>query len=490
MSRPLQDRTLVVRDKSLRAAFVFLAIALLTRVAAFGNPVVHVDEEFYLLVGSRMWAGEWPYVEIFDRKPFLLFAINALFAQFGKHALIASQIGASLAAVATAMLLRQIALRVMPQRASLAAGALYIAMLPGFEGIGAQTPLFYTPLMAAAALLTLRASERIGLPGQWTNGAAAMLACGLALQIKYTAIFEGLFFGAALLWSGHRARWPLLRLTGVSLGWTLCAAAPTLLVAAGYASVGQFPAFWQANVLANLAVASPLAESMPRLAINAAILSGVLVCAGLGWFAIARQASTGAVFLRAWALAAGAGFILFGTWYTHYMLPVLAPLSLLATAAFLPASRVPARLMAGLVMLSLIACWIRAGYLLREHGDATQAEVIAKAIEKRLGVDRRLFIYSGDPAFYRLTNSTLPRPFVFPDHYSRSSAHRFMLIAPELALRQAFSRPPDVVLRVDKHYPDSDPESDRWLATQLTTSYRLFAALPLGSKRVMLYERK
>jgi hypothetical protein len=474
----------------LRATFAFLAIAMLTRVVAFGNPVVHVDEEFYLLVGSRMWAGEWPYAEIFDRKPFLLFAINALFAQFGKHALIASQIGASLAAVATAMLLRQIALRVMPQRLSLAAGALYIAMLPGFEGIGAQTPLFYTPFMAAAAVLTLRALERIGLPNQWANGAAAMLACGLALQIKYTVIFEGLFFGAALLWSGHRARWSLLRLIGASLGWTLCAAVPTLMVAAGYASVGQFPAFWQANVLANLAVASPLAESMPRLAVNAAILSGVLVCAGLGWFAIARQASTGAGFVRAWALAAGAGFILFGTWYTHYMLPVLAPLSLLAAAAFLQASRVQARLTVVLAMLSLIACWVRAGYLLSEHGNAAQAEVIAEAIRQHLGIDRRLFIYSGDPAFYRLTNSSLPHPFVFPDHYSRSSAHRFMPVAPELALRQAFAMSPEVVLRVDKHYPDSDQESDRWLAAELATDYRLFASLSLGSKRMLLYERR
>ena len=35
-------------------------VALVARAQTFGNPVIGFDEQFYLLVGNRMWDGALP----------------------------------------------------------------------------------------------------------------------------------------------------------------------------------------------------------------------------------------------------------------------------------------------------------------------------------------------------------------------------------------------------------------------------------------------
>ena len=42
------------------AACVILCVAVLARWATFGNPLIQIDEEFYLLVGDRMLHGRAP----------------------------------------------------------------------------------------------------------------------------------------------------------------------------------------------------------------------------------------------------------------------------------------------------------------------------------------------------------------------------------------------------------------------------------------------
>jgi hypothetical protein len=46
------------------ALALFALVAMAFRVVQFGNPIVHVDDQFYLLVGDRMWRGAVPYVDI------------------------------------------------------------------------------------------------------------------------------------------------------------------------------------------------------------------------------------------------------------------------------------------------------------------------------------------------------------------------------------------------------------------------------------------
>ena len=59
---------------------ILLLVAIAARWLTFGNPLVHVDEEFYFVTAMRMWQGALPFVDVWDRKPvglFLLYAIPA-----------------------------------------------------------------------------------------------------------------------------------------------------------------------------------------------------------------------------------------------------------------------------------------------------------------------------------------------------------------------------------------------------------------------------
>ena len=59
-------------------AAILLAVALAIRAWQFGNPVVHVDEEFYYFTGTALWHGLLPFVDVWDRKPVGLFLLYAL----------------------------------------------------------------------------------------------------------------------------------------------------------------------------------------------------------------------------------------------------------------------------------------------------------------------------------------------------------------------------------------------------------------------------
>jgi hypothetical protein len=60
-------------DRNLISILVLLAVAVALRASRIGDPSIHMDEQFYLLVADRMWHGALPYVDIWDRKPILLF---------------------------------------------------------------------------------------------------------------------------------------------------------------------------------------------------------------------------------------------------------------------------------------------------------------------------------------------------------------------------------------------------------------------------------
>ena len=69
------------RDRArptMAATWLILAVvALALRLPDIGNPLIDLDEQFYLLVGDRMLHGAVPYVDIWDRKPVGLFLIYA-----------------------------------------------------------------------------------------------------------------------------------------------------------------------------------------------------------------------------------------------------------------------------------------------------------------------------------------------------------------------------------------------------------------------------
>ena len=227
---------------------VAFVAALATRAWLFGDPVIQVDEQFYLLTGDRMLHGAIPYVDIWDRKPVGIFLLYAAIRMLGGEGIYQYQLAATFAAALTAYLIGAMALRFTNFRGAAMAAAAYLLWLLIFDGGGGQTPVWYNPLVAGAGLLVMKAwcddvSERrlIAL------GVSAMLLIGVALQIKYSALFEGLFFGLALTWRSWLIDRSWTRTAGRALSWALIALLPTVAAIGWYWRAGHLDAFVYAN---------------------------------------------------------------------------------------------------------------------------------------------------------------------------------------------------------------------------------------------------
>ena len=240
------DARAVAIRKGLPRVVLLLLVALLLRAPLYGDPVIHSDEQFYLLVGDRMLHGALPYVDIWDRKPVGLFAIFAGIRLLGGAGILAYQLVATLFAAATAWLIARIADRHARPPAATTAGALYLVWLMIFDGAGGQAPVFYNLPVAAAALLTLDAVSRPDAAFV-RRAAGAMALMGLAIQIKYTTVIEGVFFGLALLWALRRRNAAPATLAACAVWWIAIALVPTLAVLAFYAALGHADAFVYAN---------------------------------------------------------------------------------------------------------------------------------------------------------------------------------------------------------------------------------------------------
>lgn len=145
-----------------RAAWMALGAlacaAVLLRFGLFGDPIAGLDEQFYLLVGDRMWHGELPYLDIWDRKPAGLFVLFAAIRLLPGNGVLAAQLVATAFAAATALLIAIFARKRVGWVPATMAGIFYLAALNTLWGDTTQTPVFYDLFVMAAACLTVRAA--------------------------------------------------------------------------------------------------------------------------------------------------------------------------------------------------------------------------------------------------------------------------------------------------------------------------------------------
>ncbi len=140
------------RRRWLVAGLLLLALALLLRARHFGNPAMHVDEQFYLLVGDRMLGGALPYLDIWDRKPIGLFLLYGAIRLLGGTGVLEYQLVGTLFAAATALLVVRLATRFAPFGAALLSGIVYLLWLNIVGGEGGQSAVFYNLPMTMAAM--------------------------------------------------------------------------------------------------------------------------------------------------------------------------------------------------------------------------------------------------------------------------------------------------------------------------------------------------
>ena len=490
------------------AAAVILLATFAIRSIHFGNPVMHVDEDFYLLVGDRMLhQGMWPYIDIWDRKPVGIFVVYWLIRMLGGEGFYQYQIVATLFAAATAFCIARIATRFTTLGAGVWAGLIYVVAIGLYGGEGGQTPVFYNLLTAWAAMATMRAAlDPAPAPGLIRRqGAIAMAITGVAMQIKYNIMFEGIFFALLLLWRGWKADPRIApRLIDATL-WAGLALLPTAIAFAVYLAAEQGEIFFYSNFVS--IIERPKVDNIELLGRLWKIVRGIaplFVALGLAmwkgpWRAAGEAAADAATdagaahrFALMWVAAAVIGFLIFGTYYNHYILPVLLPLVIGAAPAFTLRRKGVAW---GTILAFLLFAVGLTAYNIRAHkrqlrsGNEAYIRPIARIIKAHLGKGC-LYVHDGETILYYLTGSCLPTRWIFANHLNTGVEAPAIGTDAAAEVARTFARKPSVVATTLNRVWDVNAASRAVADRALARDYQLIYTTPIDEELRAIYVRK
>ncbi|MBN8808973.1 MAG: hypothetical protein J0I47_12180 [Sphingomonas sp.] len=464
-----------------------LLVAIVLRAITFGDPIVHVDESFYFTTARAMVDGALPYVDVWDRKPVGLFLLYLPAAALGVPLGIwVYQAMALAAATATAAMVARLADRAGWRRGALVAGIAYLAWLDMLEGQGGQAPVFYNLLMIAAAALIAPGERDEAASARLGRGVGAMALVGVALQIKYSVVFEGLFFGLWWMWRERRLGNPVVRIFAGAALLAIVALLPTALAYGYYAWIGQAPAFVYANFRSiGQRQADPLLEQLGNLGEIVLITSPLFAAAILSFRRGERTALR--TWLFAWLGAATFGVLIFGTWFDHYALPLIAPLCICG-AGFADdprRARLTVPIALGLALVVGLTTTVRKW---ATRGTATEFARIADAVGRGPGC---LYVYSGDGdvMLYPYTGRCHPSRYVFPSHLGRTRERGAIGVDQQAEIDRILDgKPAIVVMRT----PYSGERSDlrALVIERMARDYRLSEQLPQGSDSISVFTLK
>lgn len=439
-------------------ALALVLAAFLIRFPHFANPYYEIDEGFYLVVGDRLLHGFLPYLDIWDRKPIGLFLIYGAIRLLGGGGLLQYQIVATLFAGGTAWLVHRMARPVAGRFGAAVAGLSYLLWIETVEGGGGQAPIFYNLFvvgMAAATLTALASEDRWRF---WRMAGLAMGLGGIAIQVKYTAVFEVAYFGAILGWRLLR-RTGLLAAVGQTSALAIIALAPTLAAAGFYAAIGQLPAFWFANFesIFHRSAADPgeLRHALIEMVKHTARLAACYV-AGL-WHL--RHSAGQATRLWQWVISGGAiaaliGYFSIGALFPHYMLPLFVPLAVAASPIF---QRWPLGLALGAIILWIPFSNLDYPDLATTRQTRAETDALARLIPD--DVDRGCMeIFAGPPILYLQTHACFASAYIFGHHLVSRVETRAIGVESREELRRLIARRPRTLLMDDAGYK-LDPAS-------------------------------
>ena len=419
---------------------LLLLAAIAMRWPAYGEWNYAIDDQYFALVGQRLLAGDLLYVDIWDRKPPLLYltyaAIAALSPSVFAYQFVATGF-AALGAWGTTRIARLIA----PLPAALMAGIAYLALMTRFGGGNGEAAVFFNPLILFTAWSIASSIARLrqgALPRRVLLG---MLSAGFAIGFKQSAAFEAAFFGIAVLVLLARAGMDWRALALRALAMAAIGAAPLVLAASFYCAVGHFPQLWQALVLSNLARAYDAGRLARGLAM-AGLLCLPLALAGAGYWQARPDRPAPLGFLACWTLAAIAGVAGFPGLYLHYALPLLAPLMILA-APFFARPRIGAIGFLALVVLNLATSDM---FALGVRAKARPAAAALVAQVRAVTPNRKLLVFGMPSYLYAEIGARPPSVLAFPPHFYEGAESRASGIDEVAELRRVLRTTPATVV--------------------------------------------
>lgn len=470
---------------------ILLGIAFLARAITFGNPTLHVDEAFYLETADLMLKGAVPYVDVWDRKPIGLFLIYSVPAFFGVAASVwIYQLMAFACVVLTALGIARLAERAGWANGATAAGIAYIFWLNLLEGQGGQAPVFYNLLMVGACLLASpRSDDASNVSRRFRTGLGAMALVGLSIQIKYSVVFEGFFIGLWLMWREYRLGRSVIAIAPMAAAWAAVALIPTAAAWGVYQAMGHGDAFVFANFTSIMArQPDPMLEQFGNLLKIALITSMLFAMAIIGWMMPKGQGNEQLQrrFLYGWLIAATLGLLVFGSWFDHYALPLLAPLAACA-AGFLGHHHNGRRWAPYILIFVMLGGYVLMAKKFHDRGTIAEYSQLVETIGHGPGC---MYVYSGPSFLYSSTGRCRVTPWIFPSHLSRLRESGAIGVPSDVEIRRIFAedRPQIVVMRPPYH--GEYKEMRALVLAEVSRDYQPAKEVKVGWLKISVYRRK
>jgi hypothetical protein len=459
------------------AILIIFLVAIATRAVTFGNPLVDMDDQFYWLVGRSMWQGDWPILDIWDRKPVGLFLLYGAIAGIDRS-ILAVQLAATMFAAGTAALIRAAALQIASPCASLLAALTYLAMLPLFWGQSGQSPVFYNLFMAGAGLLLFGAANLTDIAAVRRRAFLAMALCGFALVIKQVSVAEGTFFGLAFLYFFHRLGERPSRIVATAVAMVAIALLPTIMGIALFAALGgdAVHAYVQASYLSIFAKTAGANQSA-LAGIGYLLLFGgpLLLAAAIGAFAAPENSTSRLAHQLAvwWVAAAALGYVLIPNFFPHYALPMLVPLSIVAARAF-------DRRIGTALFIALVACCLISGRLTNLSDNRRAASDFGR-IASTIETARHggcLYVANGPVGLYAAVPACRLTTYLFPYHLTLATEATSIGVDQRAEIARIFAARPAVVVTQDDKRGKQSAAVRATLDRELTANYRPVATYP------------
>lgn len=468
---------------------LFLALfALAVRFPFLGDHNADIDEQLYALIGSQMWQGQLPFVDLWDRKPFGLFALFGLADATGLPAPWSYQLLATGFIVLGAVLLRNLAIHLTDSVTASAAAVLYIVLMTIYGSHSAQSEIYHVPAMLGMALLV----RDTGHPQALQRALLAMVIGGLALQVKYTVVPQCVFFGLWALWGHYRSGRSLAQLSAVGIAFAALGLAPTLLVGLFYFAVGGWDQFWFANFVSFfLREPAPMGRFAER---HTLFLMPLVVLALAGFYASLRMSPPADRrsyrFFCAMLGASVATVFLPSTVYAYYF-AALVPGVLLVALPFLhrqgPAGLAP-------LAAATVAC---IGLLyLPERYEASQnhreaMDGLVAAIQPHVDEQEAcLWVFDGPTALYSATGSCLPTRLIYPDHLNNALERNSLEVRQIDEVRRILDTGPPVVVTADRPFTQQNLETLEYVETTLPQGYIVIAEERIHDRGLAVWLRR
>ncbi len=469
---------------------LMVATALITRLPFFGHPAADFDEQLYSLIGQQMQHGLLPYVDLWDRKPLGLFLIYRFAHAMGGDGPLAYQTLAFIVCLIGGFQIWRLAQLITDKTTAAFVSPLYPALMAVFDCQSSQSEIFFVPLLMAMAQLLLAASRQ-SPPVARRYCMIAMALGGMALQIKYTALFQCLFFGVGALGVLHRNGTSRFRLVANAGIFAALGILPTGLAAGFYAWKQHFGDFYFANFQSiGLRSAMPLSQNWGQLLLFA-IPAIAIVFGGI----VSRHRLSQGAPRSLWQLSlvwlgfSFAGFFMVSTIYFYYY-AALIPATILAGLPLFDSNR-----RAGSIALAIVLGGMVIGYnplsrLTVANADHASLQRMAQRIAPHVGpISHCLYVFDGPTALYRLTRSGLPTRLIYPDHLNNVLEARALPVDPVHEVIRIFAQRPGVVVISPDPVTAQNPATNAAVARELAEHYRQLGQWILDDRRLVAFER-